>query len=375
MSPVVLPLVGTIQHYAWGSTEKIARLQGRDPSGQPEAELWFGAHPKAPSLIAGSHATLLGEFERDARLAGARGRLPFLMKILAIETPCSIQVHPSPDQAHEGYTRELAAGIEFDDPHRCYVDAYDKPELLCALEPCDALVGFRPAGEVAALLKQAECLTLANRLARSSPGELFLELLRTTPIDELAQLLGYSRAHRNDDPVWHWIDRLAALYPGDAGLFAPIFLQYVRLEPGEAIYVPAGLIHAYLHGFAVEVMGASDNVLRAGLTPKHIDVPELARVVDTESEPVGVIHAAADPDGWRHWPTDSRHFHLAAADLNDSQVQIAGPAIVIAVEGSVTVSSTQQRHQVDAGRGAFVAAEDSAVIAGTGRVYACSVPD
>jgi mannose-6-phosphate isomerase len=296
------------------------------------------------------------------------------MKILAIDTPCSIQVHPSPDQAHEGYTRELAAGIEYDDPHRCYVDAYDKPELLCALEPCDALVGFRAAEEVATLLKQAGCDALAQRLAASTPGELFLELLKEKPSLELDQVVAHAAKHGEHDPAWHWVNRLAALYPGDAGLFAPIFLHYVRLEPGEAVYVPAGLIHAYLHGFAVEVMGASDNVLRAGLTPKHIDVSELARVVSTESAPVAVLHGEDGADGWRHWTTDSPYFHLAAALVSGGELTVHGPAIVIAVEGSVTVSSTQQRHQVDAGRGVFVAAEDSAVIAGNGRVYACSTP-
>lgn len=370
----MLPLIGTIQHYAWGSAEKIARLQGRDPHGEPEAELWFGAHPKAPSLIAGSHATLLGEFERDARLAGPAGRLPFLMKILAIDTPCSIQVHPSPDQAHEGYTRELAAGIEYDDPHRCYVDAYDKPELLCALEPSDALVGFRPAEEVATMLKQAGCSNLSDRLSNTTPGVLFLELLADAEIAELDKVTSFAAEHVDADPVWYWITRLASLYPRDPGLLAPIFLHYVRLEPGEAIYVPAGLIHAYLHGFAVEVMGASDNVLRAGLTPKHVDVPELSRVVSTESAPVSVITGTRGADGWNHWHASSPYFHLMGADVATETMTVEGPAIVIAVQGSIVVSSTEQRHQVDAGRGAFIAAADRATISGSGRIYACTTP-
>jgi mannose-6-phosphate isomerase len=151
-------------------------------------------------------------------------------------------------------------------------------------------------------------------------------------------------------------------------------MQYQRLEPGQAIYVPAGLIHAYLRGFAVEVMGASDNVLRAGLTPKHIDIDELSRVVTTDESPVSVITGVQADDGWQHWSTDSPYFHLSGAAVDGGELTVAGPAIVIAVEGSVTVSSTQQRHQVDAGRGAFIAAGDSASIAGRGRVYACTTP-
>lgn len=338
----------------------------------PEAELWFGAHPKAPSLIAGSSRSLLEELERDAMLAGALGRLPFLMKILAIETPCSIQVHPSPEQAHEGYTRELGAGIDVDAPHRCYVDAYDKPELLCALEPCDALVGFRSSDEVRLLLIEAGCDGLASRLNDRNPGELFLDLLRSHPHEEIAMVTAHAASAQG--PLWSWVLELQRLYPGDSGILAPLFLQLIHLQPGEAIFVPAGLIHAYLRGFAVEVMGASDNVLRAGLTPKHIDVEELARVVITDADEVSISTGRSSGDGWRHWDSDSRHFHLSGAELNDESVLITGPAIVMTVAGSVVVSSSEQRHQVVSGHAAFIAAGDKAEIAGTGRIFACSIP-
>jgi mannose-6-phosphate isomerase len=372
VSAVVLPLTGTLQNYAWGSHHAIATLQGREPSDQPEAELWFGAHPKAPSPISGSNRTLLGELERDALMAGPRGRLPFLMKILAIETPCSIQVHPSPQQAHEGYTRELGAGIELDAPDRCYVDAYDKPELLCALEPCDALVGFRAAPEIAAFLRESRCDALADHLATEQPGDVFINLLNSRPADVIANVTNY--AQTQSEPVWIWVTRLQSLYPNDPGVLAPLFLQLIELQPGQALFVPAGLIHSYLGGLAVEVMGASDNVLRAGLTPKHIDVAELARVITPTADVVDVISARSSDDGWVHWDASCDYFHLAAADLDQSTVALTGPAIVVTVSGSVVVSSSDQRYQVVAGAGAFIAAGDKAEVTGSGRVFACTAP-
>lgn len=224
------------------------------------------------------------------------------------------------------------------------------------------------------MLKQAGCSNLSDRLSNTTPGVLFLELLADAEIAELDKVTSFAAEHVDADPVWYWITRLASLYPRDPGLLAPIFLHYVRLEPGEAIYVPAGLIHAYLHGFAVEVMGASDNVLRAGLTPKHVDVPELSRVVSTESAPVSVITGTRGADGWNHWHASSPYFHLMGADVATETMTVEGPAIVIAVQGSIVVSSTEQRHQVDAGRGAFIAAADRATISGSGRIYACTTP-
>ncbi len=306
----ILPLENPVMEYAWGSKTFIPGLLGRPvPAPAPAAELWMGAHPRAPSrvtirggetpldrLIADDPGGTLGP--RAAEEFG--GKLPFLLKVLAVERPLSIQAHPDRFQAREGYRRENAAGMPVDGPFRNYRDPQPKPELLCALTPFRALCGFREPEEIAAGLKALRLGELLPAAAGfiSFPGEeslrrLFGELLalagpeRTALLDRLAGPAGESPGASFLPPgSGALIASLREIHPGDPGVLSPLFLNLVRLEPEESIYLAPGVLHAYLKGAGVEIMAGSDNVLRGGLTVKHIDGEELGRILSCRCGPV-----------------------------------------------------------------------------------------
>jgi len=289
----VYPLTGHIRPYAWGSHTAIAQLQGRPaPTEGPEAELWLGAHPDDPStvggaaggvslasLIAGDPRAQLGE-----RVAATFGpRLPYLLKILAAEQPLSLQAHPDLAYAREAFARQQA------DPAlpRNYTDANHKPEMLVALTPFEALCGFRSTTASAGTLESFAIPALEPAVKALRDGDLAtaVETLLSWPQDDraalIASVLTAARARPDDDSCALAAD-LAARYPEDPGVLVALLLNHVRLQPGEAIWMPAGNLHAYLRGAGVELMAASDNVLRGGLTPKRVDVPELLRVLRFE---------------------------------------------------------------------------------------------
>lgn len=296
MQPIMV-LKNPILPYAWGSATAIPELLGRAPDGGPQAEMWMGAHPKAPSTvvkeageiplpeaIAADPEGMLGPSVRE-RFGDT---LPFLFKILAAAAPLSIQAHPSQDEAQAGFHRETAAGIPLDAPHRNYRDANHKPECIRALTPFWGLCGFRPADEAEALLCTfcgPDFGPLRSGLDGEEPEPFrdFFEKLMTLDPAHLRDTLRRAEAHAagaaSETPEGRWITRLATAYPGDPGILSPLFLNLIRLEPGEALFLPAGELHAYLDGLGLEIMANSDNVLRGGLTPKHVDVPELTRRV------------------------------------------------------------------------------------------------
>jgi mannose-6-phosphate isomerase len=292
-------LENPIRHYAWGSRTFFARLQGRScPSREPEAELWIGAHPLAPSLVVTESGSVpLPEWiARDPEAvlgsgvaARFAGELPFLLKILAVEEPLSLQAHPDADQARAGFERESRAGTPLDAPERCYRDARAKPELVCALGRFRGLKGFRPPEEILARMEKLGVHELEEAFAplRARPDaagwrESF-QALWSLPDQERETLVARTAAAaRSGASDLAWVARLADAYPGDLGALAPLYLNVVELQPGEALFLPAGELHSYLEGVAVEVMASSDNVLRGGLTPKHVDVPELLRVLRFE---------------------------------------------------------------------------------------------
>lgn len=303
----ILRLDNAIQHYAWGSRRYIPALMGRrTPSDQPEAELWMGAHPKAPSTADGHDlATLIAE-QPEAMLGKATverfgPRLPFLFKLLAAETPLSIQAHPNREQAREGYARENERGIALNARERNYKDDNHKPELLCALSEFWALNGFRPIDELMALLEELGVSTmrpalemLQQRPDRDGLAEVFRWLQglnadrREALLGELVQVAAERRSER---PEHDWLLRVADLYPGDLGAVCVLLLNLVKLQPGEAIFCAAGDLHAYLQGFGVELMANSDNVLRGGLTGKHVDVDELMRILTFSARPPEILRA------------------------------------------------------------------------------------
>ncbi len=370
---------GVVQAYAWGSTTAIPALQGRSPSGGPEAELWLGAHPLAPSrlvpptegiadlaaLIASDPVAALGADIAD-RFAGG---LPFLMKVLAAAEPLSLQTHPSAAQAAAGFAAEEAAGVPRRAATRRYRDPHHKPELVCALTPFEALCGFRPPEEIAASLTEAGAGSWANRLRRDGLPACFAALYGSEPPAQRSLVERVAGRH----PL---VARLAARHPGDIGCVAALFLHHVVLEPGQALFLGPGNLHAYLEGVAVEVMANSDNVLRAGLTPKHVDVDELLRVV--RCEPVALDVLTPAPDG--AYASPAPEFRLRRPPL---PATLHGPAIVLCTEGAATLATLDApggpgaAATVGIGRGeaAWVAHADGPVrITGTATVYVTEVP-
>ncbi|MET1018182.1 MAG: mannose-6-phosphate isomerase, class I, partial [Leifsonia flava] len=304
----------TPRDYAWGSTTAIAGLLGTPASGAPEAELWLGAHSGSPSRIddpaqAGGAGDLVEWIESDAATALGAGnvaehgaRLPFLLKVLAAGGPLSLQAHPSPEQAQAGFARENAEGIPLEAPNRNYKDAFHKPELVVAVSPTfDALCGFRPLAESRDIVKELTVLGRADapdptifdpfweRLSGPDPLRSAVEwLLRSgresgavdALVERVVQIAGSAPETSRFAVDYATVRSLAASYPGDPGIVLSLLLNHVTLRAGEALYLPAGNIHAYLSGLGIELMAASDNVLRGGLTPKYIDVEELLHVLD-----------------------------------------------------------------------------------------------
>lgn len=290
-----------IQHYDWGDTGLIPRFLGKDnPGEEPWAELWMGIHPGAPSeakgreqslslkdLIEGHGGTLLGE-EAYARF----GTLPFLYKVLAAGRPVSIQAHPNLEQARQGWKRENAEGLPPGAPNRNYKDPNHKPEILCALTPFRAMCGFRKREEIKQRLRALNAPVLEGILPcleDNSENGLrdFLRALLSLDAEKRAGLTDYtgkalpglSREYPQYRIEWELISSLIHFYPGDPGIIAPLYLNTFDLEAGQAIFVPAGILHAYAQGLGIELMANSDNVLRGGLTSKHVDVPELLRIL------------------------------------------------------------------------------------------------
>jgi mannose-6-phosphate isomerase len=376
-----------VMPYAWGSRSAIATVCGRDPSGEPEAELWMGAHPIAPStVVRDGQRAALGDVVRAAPERELGGRVvrelgthfPFLLKLLAAAEPLSLQAHPSRERAAAGFADEERRGIPLDAPHRSYKDASHKPELLCALSPFDALAGFRPPAEILAVLRRLGGPALAEPLAplAASPDARGLEAtfraLMTLP--ELARFqvveetLARATGASAEDAL---VRRLAALHPGDVGVVSALMLQPVRLEPGEAIYLGPGGLHAYLEGTGVEIMASSDNVLRGGLTKKFVDVAELLASLDFAEPAPGVIRPRPLDEHESIYDTPAREFRLSVLTLDGEVVrEVDGPEILFVTEGRALAGDGTV---LERGASAFVPASTGAyTLDGEGRVFRAS---
>ncbi|MFG2128440.1 mannose-6-phosphate isomerase, class I [Streptomyces sp. NPDC048751] len=378
-------LDNTVRPYAWGSATAIPKLLGVEPTGEPQAEMWMGAHPGAPSRTA--RGTLVEVIDADPeRELGAKAvakfgpRLPFLLKILAAGAPLSLQVHPDLQQAREGYADEERRNIPVDAPYRNYKDANHKPELICALTEFDGLCGFRDPARAANLLEGLGVDSLKP----------YVDVLRAHPED--AALREVLTAVLTADPaeMAHTVAETAAAcdrlggdytpyagiahhYPGDPGVIAAMLLNHVRLQPGEALYLGAGIPHAYLNGLGVEIMANSDNVLRCGLTPKHVDVPELLRIVRFEAGDPGVLRPEAAPDGEEVYETPIDEFRLSRHVLPGSggvhDLTRATPQILLCTAGTVRAGE----HELTPGQSVFVPAGEKAEMSGAGTVFRATV--
>lgn len=394
-------LVNTVRPYAWGSTTAIPELLGEPPTGEPQAELWMGAHLGAPSRVdRGGVATPLNEViaadparELGAATVEAFGpRLPFLFKVLAAGSPLSLQVHPDLDQARQGYADEESRGVPASAPDRNYKDDNHKPELVCALSPFEGLCGFRPADESAELFAALDVdglkpyVDLLHARPESKALREVLTAVLSTDRADIADTLRHAvaaaeRLAATDSPyaaTYAACATAAHHHPGDPGFLAALLLNYVQLQPGEALYLGAGVPHAYLSGLSVELMANSDNVLRCGFTPKHIDVPELLRVVRFESRDAGVLRPEAGSDGAELYSTPAREFQLSryvlAPGATDGQLDAGAPQILLCTDGEVTLHAADGAgFTLQRGESAYLGAAETARLSGVGTLFRASV--
>jgi mannose-6-phosphate isomerase len=388
-------LRGALRTYAWGSRTAIAEFTGRpSPTAHPEAELWFGAHPGDPAWLetdAGERSLLeTVRTDPEGQLGGVvRNRfgdtLPFLMKVLAADEPLSLQAHPSAEQAAEGFAREDRLGIPVSSPIRNYRDRSHKPELLVALDIFEVLAGFRPAAKSVELMRALAVSDLdpfVNLLA-GQPDADGLRALFTTwitaPQPDLDVLvpavidgaINYVRAGEKQFAAEaRTVLELGERYPGDAGVLAALLLNRLTLHPGEGIYLGAGNLHTYLHGVGIEVMANSDNVLRGGLTPKHVDVPELLRVLDFAPATEASLRPRTSKDGMETvYETAAPEFSVSVLGIDgdrlghevDAPSHHEGPQILLCTEGSAVLHAKSGVVTLERGAAAWVSADDGPI--------------
>jgi mannose-6-phosphate isomerase len=404
----ILRLQNPVQEYDWGSRTAIPELLGgASPAERPQAELWMGAHPLAPSraLLDGRSVPLPQLIGRDpegvlgpgvARRFG--GRLPFLFKVLAAERPLSIQAHPDREQAREGFARENRRGIALQSRRRNYRDDNHKPEILSALSPFWALKGFRPLPRMIELLSSAGLRSARTPLkafaARPDEDGLKAFFAFLMGLDGegqrrlTAEAVAWARrqAEQGGDQgeladVARWVQGLEAFFPGDVGVLSPLLLNLLRLEPGDAIFLEARTLHAYLEGVGVELMASSDNVIRGGLTGKHIDVPELLQVVRFQGGEPRRVEPRVLPGGERLFPCPAEEFELSeialAPDRPHERRKRYGVEILICLSGSGRIRTSRSGQALEFGRGESFLAPAAAgdyTISGEGRLYRAAVP-
>lgn len=396
---MIYRMANTIQPYPWGSRDAMADLYGFvNEAHGPMAELWMGAHPKAPSIA----QTDDGPVALDALIAadpagtlGGTERLPFLFKILAAAQPLSIQAHPSLARARSGYAREEAAGVPIDAPERNYRDDNHKPELICAIRTFWGLRGFRDADEIGRLMADLPLGPCQLPRDDADLARFFAALLRMGPAERAALTDSAVRRATAEWPgdvlsarpepddrraLFYWTRRIAEVFPGDIGIVAPMILNVFCLRPGEATYQPAGVLHAYLEGVGAELMANSDNVLRGGLTGKHIDVDELLAVGVFRSEPPVMLAPRPDSFGTTNctvtYVTPFDEFELVAVSVADA-VSLPGgvPQIVFGHEGTLELDGDSCHLSIAPGGSAFVTATVRTVkLTGHGVVFVARTP-
>lgn len=390
----VFRMLNPVRDYAWGDCEFIPRLLGKEPvPGSPVAELWMGSHPSAPSLIRTPEGDVsLLDYLRQHPLAGFgsvsdREGLPFLMKVLAAAKPLSIQAHPSRESAKLGFQRENSLGVPLDSPRRNYRDPNHKPELICALTPFRALCGFRAYDEVISLFRklgldsQISSFEQLSRFSDFRAFQKFIVQLLSYPSEKAAPLLeNYESALREgrlgEEALTNACLSLCSSYPQDMGALAPLYLRYFQLAPGEALYLGAGILHAYLEGAGIEIMANSDNVLRGGLTPKHVDVPELTAILGFDPYPGGIIQPQANGEGSMAYPCPAEEFELLRVQVNgvDTYGLQSKPAILLCDIGEALIEADGGGIAVKKGESLFAADISSLIIKGNCGLWMATVP-
>ncbi|WP_394144616.1 mannose-6-phosphate isomerase, class I [Vibrio atypicus] len=354
---VFYPMTNIIQNYAWGSPSSFNQLFGiANQSGEPQAEIWMGAHPNGCSMVMadGQETTLSNLISQNLSLflsekvARRFGELPYLFKVLAAEKALSIQVHPNKQQAETGYALEEQQGIPLTAGNRNYKDANHKPELVYALTDYTAMNGFRPIAEILELFNSLdipELHSLVNDLAGDqTPNGLasfFSGLLSLQGEQkEMALMMLLMKAKLSDAPVFHLISELEQQYPGDVGLFAPLLLNVITLQPGQAMYLDAETPHAYIKGTGLEIMANSDNVLRAGLTPKYMDVNELVSCTRFNEKPAdGLLLNPNEQDDVMDYPIPVDDFKFSIVKNSQKrQIKTEGAEILLPLDDSMLLT-------------------------------------
>lgn len=384
-----MSLATTVQNYAWGSHDLLAELRGDPPSDKPEAELWLGAHHSGPShvVVADEVVALDDAIRRWPHLIGddvsARfGGLPYLLKLLAAAQPLSLQAHPDKRQAEAGFRRENEAGIDLGHPSRSYRDDNHKPELICALTPFRALSGLRTPSDVVEVLSSFECLDLGPYAALASeatgPSDLLAMIESILTMDaesgrELADSVAdAARSGCGRDAERDLVLRISEARPGDPGVVIALMLELVILEPGQAIYLGAGRLHAYVDGLGVEIMAASDNVLRGGLTPKHVDVTELMATLRAEVDPIQILSGELIDGVETTYRTPAPDFLLSRIAVDGEVLRHAsGPEILLVTSGSIDIDGEECRPT----EARFVPAGADWSASGSGEIYRARVGD
>ena len=401
----IFRLENPVRNYAWGSYEGFSTCAGiPQDKDKPSAASWMGAHPDSPSSILspdGRKLSLTSYVETEPvaslgrKLLETTSTLPFLFKVLSASMPLSLQVHPGKKAAEEGFAREEKAGIPRSAPDRCYKDSNHKPELAVGLSPFSALCGFRSAEETARLLgpELSELFAFSAQEPEASFRSLISKLpgMRDKERQHLEQL-AMARADElaaGDDPraiiAAETIRYCYRHYPHDTGALAPLFLQVHRLQAGDGLYIPAGVMHAYLEGTILEVMATSDNVIRGGLTPKHIDIQELLHIIDVAAVP-RIIRAETDKGEptIERWTCPPREFGLARLRLEENtragfERRTAEPEIILCTEGRFRIRPLSAPHEaapwMDLARGQSIfvaAAAEGYRVEGNGLLYIAS---
>lgn len=395
-------LKNEILDYAWGSKSFIPEMLGLTPPfKKPQAEMWMGAHNKAPSRVIVDNEIiplnrLIEEYSED--ILGAvtsdkfSGELPFLFKVLSAAKPLSIQAHPDKTQARVGYKRENSSGIAIDDPKRNYRDSNHKPELICALTAMWALKGFRRPGEILKLFKPLNNIseTCGIDILQKQPDEtgiklFFLNLMNREKneafslVENTVKMLS---PIKDQNAAYEWVEKLNQEYPGDMGVLSPLYLNLFEIKPGEAVYLPACELHAYLSGSGLEIMANSDNVLRGGLTPKHIDKKELANVLSYAPAVPEIIKGSKPESFETYFPSTAEEFILSVINLPDNKFLYKNDGqrsveIILCTEGSAEISdaTTGDRKILNKGTSMLIPSSVQGYsIKGKAIIYKASVP-
>lgn len=390
-----------VQEYAWGSYTAIPELLGNvSPAKTPQAELWMGAHPKASSMVKcdGNWKSLLELIEKNPHdILGEKvaekfdNSLPYLFKVLAAAKPLSIQAHPSRDQAKRGFERENRVGIPLDAYNRNYKDDNHKPECICALSLLWALNGFRKISDIVGLMEKICPKGLKNELdnLRGEPNSLglknFFQAMMTMDRDRQKQIIAdaITNAQKfiDDDQAYKWMINLHREYPADIGVFSPVLLNLICLKPGQAMFLRAGELHAYLDGVGIEIMANSDNVLRGGLTPKHVDVPELLKVLNFEEREVDILIPEESNNYESIYSSSAEEFILSVISVKEGIIYNSpldrSVEILLCTDGNATVFDFGENDKIDIAGGRSViipAIVEKYSIEGKATLYKAAVP-